>query len=298
MLILQGARERVDCVRISPDGCSLLAPFSRGVQVWDRLVDQSGPTSILNYTRVRHIQFTPDGNRLILNRVGASTIVIHTLETGKSNRVPSGGRTATSGLSPHGDLVAIARNIVANYSEAGRLCCRSLSKRLKPLWSIHTRRIYHPPLFLEEGRKLLCMEYPQYLVVRDALTGEALDEMTRSLPSFGSTTVTSADGRLIAWRGEAQIVLVRSDNLREQPLVLRNDNPKGFTDLAFHPSGRYLAATSNDRTVKLYDTTSGAIVTAFNWEIGRLRSITFSADGTLAAAGAVNGHIVLWDVDL
>lgn len=71
-----------------------------------------------------------------------------------------------------------------------------------------------------------------------------------------------------------------------------------FTGMAFHPSGRYLAATSNDATVKLYDTASWQLATSFTWDVGRLRSVAFSPDGTLAAVGSDTGRVVVWDVDL
>ena len=68
--------------------------------------------------------------------------------------------------------------------------------------------------------------------------------------------------------------------------------------LAFHPSGRFLAATSNDATVKLYDTATWKRAQSFDWNIGRLRSVAFSPDGMLAAGRGARGKIVVWDVDL
>jgi WD40 repeat protein len=90
----------------------------------------------------------------------------------------------------------------------------------------------------------------------------------------------------------------RSDDLTAPSRVIRNDKRREFTDFAFHPSGRYLAATSNDATVKLYDTTTWEVARTFTWDIGRMRSIAFSPDGTLAAAGSDTGKVVVWDVDL
>jgi WD40 repeat protein len=84
--------------------------------------------------------------------------------------------------------------------------------------------------------------------------------------------------------------------LSSEPSI-RNDTRKYFTGLAFHPSGKWLAVTSNDATVKFYDTESWAVAKAYTWDIGRLRSVAFSSDGTLAAAGADAGKIVVWDVD-
>ena len=60
----------------------------------------------------------------------------------------------------------------------------------------------------------------------------------------------------------------------------------------------YLAATSNDKTVKFYDTTTWELARTFTWAIGRVRSICFNPDGTLAAAGSDTGKVVVWDVDL
>lgn len=76
-------------------------------------------------------------------------------------------------------------------------------------------------------------------------------------------------------------------------------NRSHITGLAFHPSGRYVAATSNDATVRLYDRDADwAIARTFDWSIGRLKSVAFSSDGCLAAAGGEKGRIVVWDVDL
>ena len=76
----------------------------------------------------------------------------------------------------------------------------------------------------------------------------------------------------------------------------RRDDRKYLTDIAFHPSGKYLAATSNDKTVKLYDTATWRLATTFTWNIGRMRSIAFSPDGMLAAVGSDSGKVVVWDV--
>jgi WD40 repeat protein len=110
--------------------------------------------------------------------------------------------------------------------------------------------------------------------------------------------VVSPDRRLLAGRRGAWVAVLPTDDLGAEPTRLRNDNRKEFTGLAFHPSGRYLAAASNDATVKLYDTATWAVAEVYNWDIGRLRSVAFSPDGMLAAAGGDKGKIVVWDVDL
>ena len=70
-----------------------------------------------------------------------------------------------------------------------------------------------------------------------------------------------------------------------------------LTSVAFHPTGRCLAATSNDTTVRIFETNTWKLTKTYTWNIGRLRSVAFSPDGALAAAGSDTGRIVVWDVD-
>ena len=80
------------------------------------------------------------------------------------------------------------------------------------------------------------------------------------------------------------------EDLEAAPRRVRNDSRAHFNALAFHPSGRYLAATTSDKTVKLFDTTTWEVARAFTWDIGRLRSITFSPDGRSPRPGATRGR--------
>jgi WD40 repeat protein len=87
------------------------------------------------------------------------------------------------------------------------------------------------------------------------------------------------------------------------PRLVRNTTRKQFTAISYHPSGRHLYVTSNgpdarDATVQIFDTTTWTRVEQFTWQLGNLKSVAVSPDGTLAAAGGDRGDIVIWDVDL
>jgi WD40 repeat protein len=110
--------------------------------------------------------------------------------------------------------------------------------------------------------------------------------------------VLSPDGTAVACRTRNTIRIYPAAGVWKDVPTITNDGKQDFTGIAYHPSGRFLAATSNDKTVKLYDAATGLQTKAFTWDIGRTRSIAFSPDGLLAAAGSDTGKVVVWDVDV
>ncbi|MBY0230014.1 MAG: hypothetical protein K2W96_12090 [Gemmataceae bacterium] len=71
---------------------------------------------------------------------------------------------------------------------------------------------------------------------------------------------------------------------------------KHYQDIAFTADSRFLAAVSNEATVKAYDTSSWTLRHELAWGIGPLKSLAFSRDGMLGAAGG-SRKVVVWDMD-
>jgi WD40 repeat protein len=135
------------------------------------------------------------------------------------------------------------------------------------------------------------------LVMRDAGTGEGLGK----IPIPGRTVdqlLFSPDGSRLVIRGGPSLLAWDVRDLARKPRKIRGEGKRHFTGLAFHPTGRYLAAAANDRTVTVYDTTTWQLAQAFAWDIGRMRSVAFSPDGLLIAAGSATGKVVVWDFDM
>ena len=73
----------------------------------------------------------------------------------------------------------------------------------------------------------------------------------------------------------------------------RQQQPKA---LAFSADGRYLAVCYRD-FVTFFDTANWTEVKAYSWNIGKLRCLAFSPDGTTAAVGSDKGKVVVFDLD-
>ena len=149
---------------------------------------------------------------------------------------------------------------------------------------------------IETGQLVIELNYE--LRVRNPEKGDILKSVPIPDAPFNSS-LFSPDGSWLVIRGGPSLLVWNARELEgTPPRKVRGEGRGNFTDIAFHPSSRFLAATSNDATVKLYDTRSWELAKTFTWDIGRMRSIAFSPDGMLAAAGSDSGKVVVWDVDL
>jgi WD40 repeat protein len=300
MLILQGEGELVESLEFSPDGRGLASVLERSVQFWAD-VTAGKPREVLPKRGYwQSVRFMPDGRALLLEGYPVGVLDLATKQV--TPIALELERGASFDLSPDGRYVVFEQSNSGDGA-SGLLCLRPVSNLSRSEWSATVATPGHlaaRPLFLPGDRILALSRRDKRTtsVVFDARTGAELSRTTHKRARLFNSLAQTADRRLIAGRQAARISVFPAGDLAAAPLMIRNDNSKEFTDLAFHPSGRFLAATSNDATVKLYDTSSWKLAHAFDWEIGRLRSIAFSPDGMLAAAGGDKGQIVVWDFDL
>jgi hypothetical protein len=281
-------------------------PSGGSLRVWDDFAPNGSALRVLNFQSLRSVRFTPDGRKLLLSG-WVDHIWPHVILAGRETGdpefllpVPRCGFWDCE-RTPDGRLLLLITGDTQEEMQ-GRFSCRALEAPTVPLWSGQTPAyLYTRPLILADGARFVLFEWlpsrdSVALVTRDLATGAVVAESRQ--PDRYHDPVASHDGRWIAARDGNRALVYHGENFAGRPILLQNDNRKEFTGLAFHPSGRYLAATSNDATVKLYDTTTWTVAKVFTWEIGRLRSVAFSPDGMLAAAGSDRGKVIVWDFDL
>jgi WD40 repeat protein len=311
MLLFSGDAkdERFERLVFSPDSKKLVGGTNRGqVQMWtiggsDAEVITEAIADRSPISGVSHVEFSPDGRYLVLGLGSPPGLIIRDLKE-KTALTEDLDRVTGLAVAPNGNqLVRYGSTQVA--IGGGNLSALSwTSNHLTSQWSLSDEDgIQGRPRFLPDGERIIfCRigykgELVSFVTIHVAESGELLREFES--PNLGITEpVVSPSGESFVVLAERSLLVWQTDGDSRPAKKVANDNRKHFTGLAFHPSGRYLAATSNDATVKLYDTESWQVAKTFTWNIGRLRSIAFSPDGTLAAVGSDSGKIVIWDVDL
>jgi len=70
----------------------------------------------------------------------------------------------------------------------------------------------------------------------------------------------------------------------------------GVTSVAFSPDGTRVLSGSGDKTIKLWDAATGALIRTFAGHSYRVSSVAFSTDGSRVLSGSLDGTICIWSV--
>lgn len=104
----------------------------------------------------------------------------------------------------------------------------------------------------------------------------------------------SPDGNTLAVANAKQVLLLPPD-LSAPRLTLAH--PKQVNAVAFTPDGRRMLTTCTDKLVRLWDASTGQLVTSYDWNVGVTNAIAVAPDGLTAAVSGQSGRVVLFDLD-
>jgi WD40 repeat protein len=148
--------------------------------------------------------------------------------------------------------------------------------------------------FSPDGRRLALIDRAPNVAVLDPATGEQRwSQRVFGMSPYGRLC-WSPDGRWLAAASGASLTILSAE--RGEILAYTRLASKYYQDIAVTPCGRFLAGVSNEKTVKVYETATWSLRHELGWSIGPLKTLAFSSDGMLGAAGGAK-KVVVWDVD-
>ena len=242
------------------------------------------------------------GNAIAVHPSGESCYIawggrLHAFRTadGKALTVPKDMRANVNqvALSPNGD-----RLLAADRRRTGRL-----------LWAVTTGRrggrvewfkvldeqFSQLAGFLPDGERFVTIE--DVVRIRSFATNAELT-VGEHKPVGSQQPQISPDGRLLAAIGYGNLYFWDLTTLDEPQRISGSSNFGDARSFAFHPNGKTVAVIHGGPTlVQVYDLGTLTQVHQWSWGLGPLRSVAYSPDGTVAAAGSEDGRIVVWDAD-
>ncbi len=300
-------RDPVHRLAFSADGRFLAANqgtmYHRGIEVFD-LAEADAPTKVLDVQAAEpFFKFLADRSTLVVS--DGSLVLFDLTLPSAPYRVVGGAVYPTTAfdISPDGALLVSAR---ADLGGSGFQAWHmdpdgAITQKWRKGYDNHpsgdTTVFVSADAFIAAQRKfnIKRRDYDWHLVVLDAAKGKKRHALTHD-PTIEVLQISKQPGT------DGVVVRCKSGLIQFQSTIEPADpvhrcHGQNYTSVAHHPSGRHLAASSDDGTVSLLDADSLAVTKTFAWNVGPLHSVTFSADGTLAAAGSADGRVVVWDAE-
>ncbi|HEY4416735.1 MAG TPA: protein kinase [Verrucomicrobiae bacterium] len=272
-------------VGFSPDDSRLiLAEAMKGVKIFN-LTDDSAPVSIKLHSFAMSVEFSPDGQNVVIASGNAARI----FDAKKLNQLAQ---------FDHPDQVTSAR-----YSPDGRRLVTGCADGQVRVWDIasgtaqvkgtHAARIRQAK-FSHDGKLIASAADDSIVAIWDAASGRLISRLPHPSwvtdvafsPNDAEVVTASVDGRARVWE---------TNGVQRLPEIIHED---AVTSVGFSADGRWILTASMDGTARIWQDRT-LLPVPVNHTLrngGRIRRASFSADGSQVVLGGESGAVYVWSL--
>jgi WD40 repeat protein/tRNA A-37 threonylcarbamoyl transferase component Bud32 len=290
---LRGHAGAVTAVAFSPEA-NLLASASadQTIKLWDLSRGKEVFTLSGHTDRVTGVAFSPDGRRLVSSNADR-TVKLWDATTGKE----------LLALLGHAAPV----NCVA-FSPDGRHIASGSDDRSVRVWDTRTGQVVtqfnghsegvHSVAFLSDGMRVVSGSRTGFKVWKRS-TGEVVTEQRTTPAGLASLALSENGKRLVVGHRYPEGDATRSSQIEirdvdENKVLVSLKLPRvALIRVACSPDGAYVAASSLDQMIRVWDARTGAEVAILHTE-DAATAVAFGPNGSPLAAGTENRLVMLW----
>lgn len=290
--------ERIESIRVSPDGTSILISTEKDDQVWDLRPGQAlSQTTFRPNGKDWRSVVSPDGTlkvKLSGEYNGSPTrmqLFDPHRETPASARLCYEANIFCAKFSPDSQRIALAVGLVNGPARGRAEILDRSGKRLFELsandWGILDID------FSPDGRKIATGAKTMHAQVWDGETGTPITPPLKHGTDVESVRL-SPDGRKLLTIGGA---IARVWNAETGGLLFALHHEGEVFEGVWSESGRFIASGSQDASCRVWDAQDGRLLQDLRHPTA-VRCVAFDRDEMRIATGSTDGEVRMWDVNI
>ena len=280
-LTLQGHMGTVYCAAFSPDGRYIVSGSQDNmIRFWDAQTGDIAPGPPERHTSsVECLAFSPDG-RQIASGSYDTTILVWDVGTRKVVAGPFIGHTDAIhcvSFSPNGKWIASGSRDKTIQVWDGDLVIGCLTGHTDWVRSV---------AFSKDGTRLVSGSVDKTVRVWSVGSGQLIYGPLRGHTNFinfvafshDGKRIVSADGDVSVWDADTGALMSGPSKQHEEGTLTVGCISSSTDNCAVSPNGQWIAATGSQRTVKVWHSKTGLLVTTFSDHTDWVYSVSFSPD--------------------